>query len=290
MGTLVSLLLLGLMWGGVYLLMAQGLNLIYGVMRVVNLAHGDLIVMGGLIAFSLFHHAGLSPLLALAPVFALLFVLGLLIAAGVLERIEEEGPRGELRTLFATFGLSYLLANTSFLIWGGQFQSIPFLQGALVLGPLTLPEGLAAASAAAFALALLLHLFLERTLTGKTIRAVAQSPLGAAASGIAVRWVRVFTFALGTALAGAAGALVICLVPFQSASGPDLTVQSFTLVALGGLGNMLGAWLAAELLGLIEVFAQYTLGPDAATAAFYLLFILFLIVRPQGLLGQAGRV
>jgi branched-chain amino acid transport system permease protein len=270
--------------------MAQGLNLIYGVMRVVNLAHGDLIVIGGLIAFSLFHTTGLSPLFALFPVFALLFGIGLAIGAGLLERIPEEGPRGELRTLLATFGLSYLLANTSFLIWGGQFQSIPFLQGAILLGPLTVPAGLAAASFAAFGLALLLHLFLERTLIGKTIRAVAQSPLGAAATGIGVRRVRVLTFALGSALAGAAGVLVICLVPFQSASGPDLTVQSFTLIALGGLGNVLGAWVAAELLGMIEVFAQYTLGPDAATAVFYLLFILLLILRPQGLLGQAGRL
>lgn len=290
MASITALVILGLLWGGVYLLMAEGLNLIYGVMKVVNLAHGDLIVFGGLLAYTLFAHAGLTPITALLPVALALFALGAVIQWGVLERIPLGGAAGELRTLLATFGLSYVVSNTSFLLWGGQFQSIPFLQGALRLGPLAIPEGLLACSLAAFVAALIVHFWLHRTMAGKALRATAESPLGAASCGLEIGRIRIIAFALGAAMAGAAGALVIALVPFQIASGGDLTVQSFTLIALGGLGNYLGAWIAAEILGLTEVMSQYYLGPDIASAVIYLLFIAVLLFRPQGLLGRVGRI
>ncbi len=290
MAAIVSLVILGALWGGVYLLMAEGLNLIYGVMKVVNLAHGDLIVLGGLLAFSLFAHFGLSPIAALVPVAAAVFALGAAVQWGILERIPLSGTAGELRTLLATFGLSYVISNASFLLWGGQFQSIPFLQDSLSLGRFAIPEGLLACSLAAFLAALLVHFWLKHTMAGKALRATAQAPLGAASCGLEIRRIRITAFALGAAMAGSAGALVIALVPFQISSGGDLTVQSFTLIALGGLGNYVGAFLAAEILGLTEVFSQYYFGSDVASATIYLLFIAVLLFRPQGLLGHAGRV
>ncbi len=288
--TFVALLILGLLWGGVYLLMAEGLNLIYGVMKVVNLAHGDFIVLGGLVAFSLFGVFHITPLLSFPLAALLLFGIGALVQVGVLERITVTGPEGELRTLLATFGLSYVVANASFLLWGSQFQSIPYMQGALQFGAVAVPEGLLVSSLCAFAVALLVHLWLTATMTGRSVHATAQSSLGAAACGLNVRRIRMVTFAIGSAMAGGAGALVIALIPFQTSSGGDLTVQAFTLIALGGLGNYLGAWLAAELLGLTEVFTQYYFGSDAASAVVYAVFIGVLVFRPQGLLGRAGRV
>ena len=290
MATFATLVVLGLLWGGVYLLMAEGLNLIYGVMKVVNLAHGDFIVLGGLLAFSLFARYGFSPVVALPVAAALLFVIGAGVQAGILEHIPLAGAQGELRTLLATFGLSYVVSNLSFLIWGSQFQSIPFLQGSLTLGAVTVPEGLLVCSLLAGALAILVHVWLQHTMTGRSVRATAQSALGAAACGLNVRRLRILSFALGSAMAGGAGALVIALVAFQTSSGGDLTVQAFTLIALGGLGSYMGAWLAAELLGLTEVMAQYYFGSDAAAAVVYMIFIAVLVFRPQGLLGRVGRI
>lgn len=290
MTSFIALLILGILWGGVYLLMAIGLNIIYGVMKVVNLAHGDFVVVGGLLSFSLFSHYSLSPVLAFPLSIALLVAIGLVVQWGVLDRIRAVGSEGELRTLLATFGLSYVVSNTSFLVWGSQFQSIPFLQGSFVIGGVAIPEGLLVASILAFGVALLLHLWLTSSVTGKAVRATAQSGLGAATCGLNIRKIRLLAFALGAGLAGGAGALVITLIPFQTSTGGDLAVQAFTLIALGGLGNYVGAWLAAELLGLTEVFTQYYFGSNAASAVIYLVFIGILIFRPQGLLGKAGRV
>lgn len=290
MTTFVTLIILGLLWGGVYLLAAEGLNLIYGVMKVVNLAHGDFVVFGGLLAFSLFEFGGISPLISLPIVAIALFLIGGIVQLGILERIGLERSDAELRTLLATFGLSYVVANTSFLLWGSQFQSIPFLQGFVRAGPIAIPEALLVCSALAFGVAVIVHLWLNYTMLGKSVRAVAQSGLGAASCGLDIAKIRMFTFALGSAMAGSAGALLIALIPFQTASGGELTVQAFTLIALGGLGNYAGAFLAAELLGLIEVMVQYYLGPNAASAVIYVVFIAVLVFRPYGLLGKAARV
>jgi len=219
---IVTLVILGLLWGGVYLLMAEGLNLIYGVMKVVNLAHGDFIVLGGLIAFSLFEATAVSPVISFPIAALLLAALGAAVQFGVVERIGLGRPDAELRTLLATFGLSYVVANASFLIWGSQFQSIPFLQGFVQMGKIALPQALLACSALAFVFAVLFHLWLTRSMLGKSIRAVAQSGLGAAACGLDIVSLRVLAFALGSAMAGGAGALLIALIPFQTASGGDL--------------------------------------------------------------------
>lgn len=284
------LVVTGLLWGGVYLLMAEGLNLIYGVMKVVNLAHGDFIVAGGLVTFSLFAVYHLSPIAALPLAALLLFVVGLAVQSGILERLVRGGANAELRTLLATFGLSYIVSNLALLLWGGQVQSIPFLQGSLTIGRLSVPENLLICSAFAFVFAGVVHFWLTRTVSGKALRATAQSELGAASCGLNIQTIRIASFALGSAMAGAAGALTIPLIPFQASSGSYLTVQAFTVIALGGLGNYVGAVLAALLLGLAEAFASFFLGSSAASAVVYLLFIAVLIFRPQGLLGRAGRV
>jgi branched-chain amino acid transport system permease protein len=288
--TCLILAITGLLWGGVYLLMASGLNLIYGVMKVVNLAHGDFIVFGGLLAVSLFTLYKAGPLIALPVAAVVLFLVGVIVQRGLLIHLDSGGPQGELRTLLATFGLSYIVSNSALLIWGGQYQSVPFLQSSLRLGALFLPEALIACSIMAFIIALGLQLWLTKTITGRLVRATAQSELGAASCGLNIQKVRLLTFALGAAIAGTAGALVVILIPVQAQSGGFLTVQAFTLIALGGLGNFVGAIVAALLLGLIEVGVSYFFGSNAATCMIYLVFIAVVMFRPQGLLGQRGRI
>src|SRR5256885_7626119 len=176
--------------------MAEGLNLIYGVMRVVNVAHGDFIVVGGLFAVTLFGTWGLSPLLSFLLSGLLLFAVGAAVEAGILERLELGEARGELRTLLATFGLSYMASNAAFLIWGAQFQSIPFLQGSLRVGALSVPEGLLALALIALVVALCVQLWLTRTLSGRMVRATAESELGAASCGLDTHRLRIVTFPL----------------------------------------------------------------------------------------------
>jgi branched-chain amino acid transport system permease protein len=284
------LVLTGLMWGGVYLLMATGLNLIYGVMKVVNLAHGDFIVVGGLVAVSLFTTYQASPWIALPVAAILFFVTGLLVYRLILAQITMSGAQGELRTLLATFGLSYIISNTALLIWGGQYQSIPFLQDALKVGAFSFPQSLVVCSVVAFVIALAIQVWLTRTSSGRLVRATAQSEVGAASCGINIQLVRLFTFALGSAMAGTAGVLVVCLIPVQATTGSFFAIQAFTLIALGGLGNFVGAIIAALILGLVEVSTSYFLGSNAASGAIYLIFIFLLMFRPQGLLGQRGRI
>jgi branched-chain amino acid transport system permease protein len=288
--TYLVLAITGLLWGGVYLLMATGLNLIYGVMKVVNMAHGDFIVVGGLLAVSLFETYRLGPLVALPLAAVLLFIVGLVVRRGLLTYLAPTGPQSELRTLLATFGVSYIVSNSALLIWGGQYESIPFLQGSLSVGGLYIPEALLVCSVFAFAIALGMQAWLTGTMTGRLVRATAESELGAASCGVNIQRVRLFTFALGSAMAGASGALVVVLIPQQASSGGFLTVQAFTLIALGGLGNYLGALIAALLLGLAEVGTSYFFGSNAAAGAIYLIFIAVLIFRPQGLLGRRGRI
>ncbi len=290
MPTYLILVLTGLMWGGVYLLMASGLNLIYGVMKVVNLAHGDFIVAGGLIAVTFFTVYRASPWIALPVAAATFFGVGVLAYRLILTRIDIAGSQGELRTLLATFGLSYIISNIALLIWGGQFLSIPFMQDSFNIGALSFPKSLLVCSVIAFVLALATQAWLTRTASGRLVRATAQSELGAASCGVNVQRVRLFAFALGSAMAGAAGVLVVLLVPLQATTGSFYAVQAFTLIALGGLGNYIGAILAALILGLVEVGTSYFLGSNAASGVIYLIFIVILIFRPQGLLGQRGRI
>jgi branched-chain amino acid transport system permease protein len=212
--------------------MATGLNLIYGVMKVVNLAHGDFMVVGGLLAVSLFTIYNVSPWIALPVAATLFFVTGMLVYRFVLIQINIAGAQGELRTLLTTFGLSYIVSNIALLIWGGQFQSIPFLQDSLKLGSLSFPKSLVACSIIAFVLTLTIQIWLTHTTTGRLVQATAQSELGAASCGIDIQRVRLFTFALGSALAGAAGVLVVLLIPLQATVGSFYGVQAFTLIAL----------------------------------------------------------
>jgi branched-chain amino acid transport system permease protein len=259
-------------------------------MKVVNLAHGDFIIVGGLLAVSLFTTYQASPWIALPVAAVLLFVIGILVYRLVLAQINIAGAQGELRTLLATFGLSYIVSNTALLIWGGQYLSIPFLQDALKIGSLSFPKSLVVCSITAFVIALTIQIWLTYTSSGRLVRATAQSELGAASCGLDIQRVRLFTFALGSAMAGAAGVLVVLLIPLQATTGSLFAIQAFTLIALGGLGNFVGAIIAALLLGLFEVGTGYFFGSNAASGVIYLIFILILMFRPQGLLGQRGRI
>ncbi|RBY79893.1 hypothetical protein DQ238_09740 [Geodermatophilus sp. TF02-6] len=283
--TYLQVVLNGILLGGFYLLMAQGLNLVFGVMGIVNLAHGAFIVLGGLGVWSL-HGAGVNPFLGLLVVTVAGAALGAVVQWAVIERIRGTAKQHELLTLMATFGLSYILINVGQQVWGSDFRTIPYLQSAVTVGPFRFSLSLLVGVALAAAITLGLAAWLTRTRSGKSLRAQAQNPLGAGACGINPRRLRLVGFSVGAAVAAAAGMLLVLTQPIAPQAATSFTIVAFVVIALGGLGNYKGAALGAVLVGVVQTVAGYQLGAVIQAAAPYLMLILVMLFRPEGLLSR----
>jgi branched-chain amino acid transport system permease protein len=286
---IVQLAINGLLLGGLYLLMAQGLNLVFGVMKIVNFAHGALIVVAGLVVYRLNDAYGLNPLLGVVIVAPAFFVVGALLHRLLFERIRAVGAEAELLSLMLTFGLSYILINIALRVFGAQYLSLPYLQSSLRVASLTIDESLLVASGLAVLLAAALYVWLTYMPSGKQLRATSQSQIGAVSCGIDTRRVRMLAFAAGSALAAAAGALLVVVRPVAPQSGSEYTVLSFVVVALGGLGNYLGAAVGALLLGWAQSFGGYYLGPKLESVLPFAVMLLIMLLRPQGLQPKVAR-
>jgi len=286
MDIVVQLIVNGLLLGGVLALSALGFNIIFGVMRVVNLAHGDLIVIAALTCAVAYAHWHINPLVLL-PFTALGgFVLGAAIQRFLLRRLPVEIASGEASSLTLTFGLSYFLAGAGLAIFGGQIRSVPYLTGAIQLGAISVPQARLLAFVAAVVLAGLLGVFLRYTSIGRAIRATSMNLDGALACGVDADFVRTISFGLGSAVAAAAGTLLSYVYTFSPQDGIPFTISAFAVIAIGGLGSYTGALLGALVLGLAQAFASFYAGSTLADAAPYVLFVLVMLVMPQGLLGR----
>jgi branched-chain amino acid transport system permease protein len=280
--TIVQVVVNGILLGGVYALFAAGLNMIVGVMRVINLAHGELMMLGAYTTFFLFTVAHVNPLLSIPASAALLLLLGMALQRLLVERVVKQPL---LSSLLLTFGLSTLFLGVALNAWTGDERSVPYLSGSLRVGPLLV----SIVRLVAFAIAVLLtgatYLFLRYSTFGKTIRATSQQPDVAQACGINVTRVRVVTFGLGSALAAAAGSLVSMMFTFNPEIGQVFLPKAFAVIVLGGLGSFVGALLGALVLGVSETVAGYfTSGQRAESVAFIILLVM-LLIRPAGLFG-----
>lgn len=280
---ILQILVNGVLLGGMYILLAQGLNLVFGVMGVVNLAHGAIITVAGLFTFWFASRTGLTPLLLLPVVFVAMLGIGAVLQRFLLEPLTGAGRRAELLTLMITFGLSYVLVEIGLDVFGSQYVSLPDLQTTWSVGGLTINEALVVAGGLGAAISGLLQLWLQHTGSGKSLLATSQNRIGAIACGIDVSRMRRIAFALGASLAATAGVLLIMVMPLAAQSADSLTVLAFVVVAMGGLGNYAGAAVAALLLGIAQSAVGYYVGGDAESVVPYALFILFMIWRPQGL-------
>ena len=275
----------GIMLGGVYGLMSLGINLVWGVMGVVNLAHGDFIIAAGFLTFWAFAKLGLSPLITFPAGAAMGFALGALTQKLLLGRVPQD--RGAVKTsLLMTFGVSYILINSAQLLFGNEFQTVMYLPGSWHVSGLDFAKSRTLAFAMAAAASLLLWAFLRFTFAGRAIRAVSQNTDGASVCGIDIPRIRVVSFGLGAALASAAGVLLVTIFAISPAMGTGYTVRSFAVTVIGGLGSFPGALLGALVLGTSEVFSGYFLSAQIANGIAFLLFLLVLLARPQGLLGR----
>ena len=279
----LQILVNGVLLGGTYVLMAQSLNLIFGVMKVVNLAHGSFIVMAGLFTFWAATHLGLNPLLSIPIVFIAGLVIGGILQPLIIEPLMGQGRRAELLSLMVTFGLDYVLVQIALQIFGSDYVSLPFMQTTWHLDGLTFSKALVVAGLFAALITALLYAGLNHTFIGKSLLAAAQSTTGALSCGINVRRIRLMAFALGVGLASAAGALLIIVLPMSAESADNLTILAFVIVALGGLGEYKGVIVAALLLGVSQSVVGYFFGGDIENVLPFVLLIAIMLFRPQGL-------
>ena len=284
----LELLVGGILLGGLYALMAGGLNLIFGVMRVVNLAHGEFLAIGALTTVTLVAGFAMPFWVALVVVPLGAALLGLVLQAFVIRRLVD-APL--IMSLLATYAVSTILVNGAILVWGGGYRGLPgVLAGSVNLLGVNVSQSRLVAFAVALGTSLAVWWFLRATRTGRAIRSVAQAPELAVISGISVERVRNITFALGSAMAGLAGVLLAPTFASDAQLGSRFLIKAFAVIIVGGMGSYPGAILAALLLGILEVFGGYAFGQVIGAALLYLVMLVVLLVRPRGLLGVGVRL
>src|SRR5262249_21288701 len=243
----------GLLAGSLYSMVALGLGLIFGVMRVLNVAHGSILMLGAYTTFWLFHWFGLNPYLSLLVSMPALFLVGLLLQRTLVRRVVD-AP--ELSSLLLTFGVSIALVNLAQLAFTSDLRSVEFLTGSFVLGPFAFSKSRVIACGFAFFITIGAFVFLQKARLGKALRAVSQSREVAQVCGINVQRIHMIAFGIASALAAAGGSLVAVMVAIQPEMGIGYTFKSFLVIVLGGAGNYPGAVFGRLLLGLIEQLAS----------------------------------
>jgi branched-chain amino acid transport system permease protein len=286
METLANVLVTGLLLGGIYALVSIGLNLIFGVIRIVNFAQGELIMLGMYGAFVCYSMLGLDPYISTLIVVPAMFAFGMIVQRLVIQPLQAESSM----QIFATFGLLTILQNIVLVFTRGEGYSVTSKVASLGLsiGDIRITATRLIIFIAVTVTAVLLHLFLQRTLTGKSIRAVTQDRQAARLMGINVERTFMITFGMGAALAGLAGVLMAPVYTLSPGIGGNFILAAFAVVVLGGLGSVAGAWAGGMIVGIVEAFAGYYIDPELKQAIWFLIFLAVLIVKPTGLFGQAG--
>jgi len=277
----------GLLTGMVYGLMALGLSVIFGVMRIVNFAHGEMMVVGMYFAWAGFEYLHVSPLLSLPLIAALFFVMGYALQRTL---IQPFIGRPEYQQFLLLLGVALVLVNVCLAVAGPDSHGVQLDSqfDSYEVGPLVLDAVRLHAAIAAVAIASLLWLFFTRTRTGKAIRASADNNMGALVVGLDVRRLYAITFGVGAACVGAAGALLITIIPVTPFLSAEYTLLAFVIVIVGGLGSMTGALMGGLLIGVSEAVAGLLADPSLKSMFSFGLLILVLLLRPQGLFGRRG--
>lgn len=287
---MIQVLILGLLLGGVYALMASGLTLLFGVMKVVNLAHAAFIVLAAFFAFFLWDGLGIDPLISMVLALPLFFLFGVVMYRLLFPRIEGTARYVEM-TVLMTFGLAFVAEGLMSYFFTGIFRSAspPYARDAIIVGDLFIPTGQFYASIASALLLIGLWSFLKFTRTGYGVRATMQNRDAAQIVGVDVRRVSTISFGIGMAVAGASGALVSFIFPFFPSRHWQWIAILLSLIVLGGLGSLKGAVIGALSLAVIAAFVSDLIGPVWAPITFFGALFLILLVRPQGLFGKKAR-
>lgn len=285
---MLNVLITGLILGGLYALIAVGLSLQYGVGRVLNVAHGEFIILGALATFSLYTVAGVHPLVAIAIVAPVLVILGFVLDRTMyndLRRTSVNEDHFEGRSLLVSFGLLFVVQNLMLMYWGSGLVGYSVMSTPVELFGARYGLNRIITLVVAVTVSIGFYLFIRFTRLGKAIRAAAERPDMAEALGVNRKRVLAICFGLGAGLAGLAGVLYSMMFEIQASRGIELTVIAIVVVVVGGLGSITGSLLGGFLLGLVIAFVNYV-DPSLTLVAFYFIFILVLIIKPSGLMGR----
>jgi branched-chain amino acid transport system permease protein len=282
---LLTALITGTLLGGLFAITALGLSLVFGVMRLINLVHGELLVLGAYLALQLVEHAGLDPLVSILIVAPAVLAIGYPLHRVLLEPLADKGPEPALMT---TFGLSVIAQNVFILLFSGDTQALKagYSSSSWSLLGVDVPVMYVVSFVLALALCGGVHWMLQRTMLGREIRASAEDAPASSALGVDVRRVHGFVFALAAACAAVGGVLVGTTFQFTPTTGTTYLLTGFVVVVLGGLGSVKGTLLGGLLLGVVESVGATFVGDGYRDFIGFVAFLLILSVRPQGLFGK----
>jgi branched-chain amino acid transport system permease protein len=288
MVTFLNIVIAGLLLGGLYALIAMGLSLQYGVARVLNISHGEFIMLGAITTWTLFTVFDVNPLLSLAIVGPAAFVLGYIIHRTLFKRIADSSASPgifESNSMLASFGLMFIIQNIASIAWGPELRAYSYLRVPVNLAGAVFGANRLVTLGFALVIGLAFYLFVARTRMGKAIRAAAQDPATAGLMGVNINRVLALCFGLGAAMAAIAGILISMCYPVHVVMGFEYSIIAIIVVALGGLGSIPGSFIGGFVLGIIGSVVTY-IDPGLSLVAYYLIFILLLLVRPTGIMGK----
>ena len=286
--TFLDIVIAGLLMGGIYALIAVGLSLQYGVARVLNISHGEFIMIGAFGTWMLHKMVGINPLITLAMCGPVLFLIGFFLHKTLFRRLLASSASADIfeaKSMLASFGLLFIIQNIAILTWGADIKSYSYLNygvnlaGALFAANRLVTLLFAVVISAAF------YLFLAFTRLGKAIRAAAQDPRTAGLMGVNINKVLALCFGFGALMAGFAGGLLSMCYPITTTMGMEYTIIAIIVVVLGGLGSIVGSFIGGFLLGIIGSIVTY-IEPGLAMVSYYVIFIVLLLARPTGILGK----
>lgn len=284
---LIQTLILGVFVGGVYALMASGLTLIFGVMRIINVAHGVFLILGAYITYELFQVFRIDPIVSIFITVPVFFLLGWVVQRFILSRIENP----DQTSVLVTFALAIVMEGLMGYIFQTNMRSVApsYSTASITIATYRLPVTRMVGFGTALFVLLILYYILQRTNFGRAIRATIQDPRAAQLVGVNVAAVSALTFGLGVATAAAGGSLLSIIYSFNPASQGDWVAKTLSIIVLGGMGSLPGALLAALILGVMEQMTSILITLYWSPIVFYIFLFFTLIVRPQGLMGEIIR-
>jgi branched-chain amino acid transport system permease protein len=285
---ILEIVIAGLLLGGLYALIAMGLSLQYGVARVLNIAHGEFIMLGALTTWMLYTMFGVNPLLGLVICGPLAFILGFVLHRTIYKRLFATSATQEVfegNSMLASFGLLFIIQNLAQIGWGSKIKGYSYLSVPVNIGGALFGANRLVTLGFALLIGIAFYVFLTQTRMGKAIRAAAQDPATASMLGVNINRVLALCFGLGAAMAACAGMLISMSYPVHTVMGMQYTVIAIIVVVLGGLGSIPGSFIGGFILGLIGSVVTF-FEPGLALAAYYMIFIILLLLKPTGLMGK----
>jgi len=286
--TILDVVIAGLLMGGIFALIAVGLSLQYGVARVLNVSHGEFIMLGAFATWMLFTTVGINPLISLVICGPFVFLIGFFLHKTLFRSLLKSSVSMDIfesKSMLATFGLLFIIQNIAILIWTADIKGYSYLNVGVSLWGAVFPANRLVTLLCAVIIGMAFYLFLAFTRLGKAIRAAAQDPRIAGLMGVNINQVLALCFGFGAMMAGFAGALLSMCYPITANMGLEYTIYAIIVVVLGGLGSIVGSFVGGFILGLIGSIVTY-FEPSLVLAAYYTIFVLLLLARPTGILGK----